>query len=194
MKRLGSARKARRNEVHAKIEEAYEPAVRKVKDWLLLQGDIEARDAVHTVAVRLLGNGVPRVRNWVGYLARAAVYEHRHAHRNGKLVFFSELSEDERRRIFEEVPGPIPSPATLAAEADFQALIQAQVAKLPPRQRAVVTLWSQNFTHREIADTLGLRRVETSRSTLRDGLAALGRRLRAVGISDCTFCARKHSR
>jgi len=185
---------ARRRRIAREIERVYEPVVQGVTAHFHLRDEDDARDGVHTVAVRLLSKGLSRIGKWGRYLTKATVHEHRHAHKKVKIVLFSELSKDEQQRIVEEVPGPLKSPAVLVAEADWKAVIQAEISKLPPRQRAVVTLWSRDFTHKEIADTLGLKSAATSRSSLRDGLAGLERLLRARGISDCTFCRPKHSR
>lgn len=179
---------ARRKRIAREIEQRYEPITQRVLVRFGLRDEDDARDAVHTVAIRLLSKGAPRVRNWGKFLSKAAINQHRHDQKNGKVVLFSELSKDEQQRIAEETPGPLKSPATLVAEADWKALIQTELAMLAPRQRAVVTLWSQNFTHKQIAAELGLKSPATSRSTLRDGLAALEKLLRARGISDCTFC------
>lgn len=185
--------RATRKEIARELEQRYERLVQKVRTRFELQDDTEARESVHELALRLLSRGTARVRNWGWFLSKAAVNQHRHAHRNGRTVLFDDLFKDEQERITDELAGPAPSPAAVAGEVDWNAVIQAEVAKLAPQQRRVVTLWSQNFTHHQIADTLGLQGA-TSRSTLRDGLAALGNLLRAKGISDCTFCRRKHSR
>jgi len=187
-------RREKRKRIVWEIERAYGPLVHTVSARFQLRDEDDGREAVHTVAVRLLSKGVPRVGNWRRFLSKAAVNQHKSAQQEKKTVLMSELSEDEQRRIVEEVPSHVKSPATLAAEADLQAVIQAEVAKLAPRQRAVLTLWSRDFTHKEIVATLGLENEATSRSTLRNGLAALGKRLRAIGILDCTFCSRNHSR
>lgn len=188
------ARRATRKQIERELEQRYEPITRKVQVRFDLRDEDDAREAVHSVAVRLLSKGAPKVGNWPRFLSKAVLNQHRSSHRDKKIVLFSELSEDEQRRVVEEVPSPVKSPANLAAEADLQAVIQAEVAKLAPRQRAVLTLWSRDFTHKEIVATLGLKNEATSRSTLRHGLAALGKRLRAIGILDCTFCSRNHSR
>ena len=47
------------------------------------------------------------------------------------------------------------------------AIVRGAVAQLPPKQRAVVTLWAQGYSHREIAERVGCAEV-TSRAHLRD--------------------------
>lgn len=183
-----------RKQIERELEQRYEPITRTVLVRFGLRDEDDARDAVHAVALRLLSKGALRVGNWGKFLSKAAVNQHRHDQKNGRTVLFTELSKDEQQRIAEETPGPLKSPATLAAEDHWKALIQTEVAKLAPRQRAVVTLWSQNFTHKQIASELGLKSPAISRSTLRDGLAALEKLLRARGISECTFCRRMDSR
>jgi len=194
MEKPRGTHQARLEEVRRRLGEAYEPAVRKVKKEFPLWGDLEVRDALHTVSLRLLVNGAHPIRNWVAYLTTAAINECRQGHQNGKVVSFSELSKEERRRIVEETPGPFENPADLAAKHELVAMAQEEVENLPPKQRAILLMVCSKYKHREIAAALGLRSAETSRSHLRYALKSLRKMLRARGFFDCTFWPRKHSR
>jgi RNA polymerase sigma-70 factor (ECF subfamily) len=70
-----------------------------------------------------------------------------------------------------------PAPNEAAAAAETAALVAEAVGRLPPAQRAVVTMRVWNgLSYREIAEALG-RSEATVRSHMFHGLAALRRRL-----------------
>ncbi len=186
MKPLARSRESRRDEVRRKLGETYGRVVRKVR-LRLLRPDEESRDLVHNVAVTLLGNGKHRIDNWVAYQTTAAVNEFNKEQENRKLIYFSELSEEEQRRINEELAGPFESPADLAAKHELIDMALEEVANLPFKQRAVLMMFCSEYEHGEIAAALGLKSAATSRSHLRHALKTLRERLRARGFFDCTF-------
>jgi RNA polymerase sigma factor (sigma-70 family) len=186
MKLIRRSHEARQEEVRRRLEGTYERVVRKVK-LRLLRPDGEARDLVHNVAVTLLRNGTHRIDSWVAYQTTAAVNESNKEQENKKLIYFSDLSEEEERRIVEEVPGSTKSPADLAAEHELIDMALEEVANLPFKQRAVLMMYCSEYKHEEIAAALGLKSAETSRSHLRHALNTLRERLRARGFFDCTF-------
>lgn len=179
MKKRRSNGAISREEMWRRVLPVYEPVIRRARRNLRLRDEEEAREALHSVLARVAVHPTA-LEDWRQYLTRCAVNEIRHDH-NGKRreTLFSELSREERQRLFEERPGPWRDPSEIAAQHELESMAVAEVWKLPPRRRAVLLLWMDQFKTCEIADILSLRPA-TVRSDLRHGLKALRKKLRVV--------------
>ena len=111
------------------------------------------------------------------YLTRCTVNEVRHDHKDKREICFSELSMEERRRLFEEHPGDWREPWEIAAQHELEAMAMAELWKLPSQQRTVLLLWINDYSTVEIAARLG-QLSATVRSNLRHGLKTLRRKFR----------------
>jgi RNA polymerase sigma factor (sigma-70 family) len=164
------------------LGDAYEPAVRGAAKHLGVHFD-DAREAVHEVALRVLEAQAKRKRkkrlgNPKAYLTKSAIgaYE-RSRGENHRVILFSELSPDEKVKLFEETPGPGPDPARVAEQNELAALAWADLAKLPPRQRQVLAMRSSGLAFGEIGRILGIS-PGSARAHYHVGLQALRGRFR----------------
>ena len=159
---------------------AYEPAVRRTT-LRLGHGDLEeAREAVHSVILTLLDTQTRGVRKKavtqaVAFLATSAVRSYQRSQGMRREVLFSELGSEERRKLFEELPGPALPAAEEAAQRELAALAWRELLKLPPRQRAVLTLRMNGFSYADISRQLGIT-PGNARVHAHAGLSTLRRR------------------
>lgn len=161
-----------REEMWRRVVPVYEPVIRRTTRDLRLRDEEAAREALHSILARIAVRPTA-LEDWRQYLTRCAVNQIRHEHnRKRRETLFSELSREERRRLFEERPGDWPDPSEIAAKNEMESMVVAEVWKLPARRRAVLLLWMNKFKTDEIADIMGLRPA-TVRSNLRHGLKAL---------------------
>jgi len=120
----------------------------------------DADDLVQDVFVQLLKSlptarpGMP-LRPWVYVIARNKCLDHL---KRKKALAFSSLATDEGGEGIEErLEDAEPLPEELAERADLRELLQAAIATLPPRYRAVVALrYSTDLTFAEIGAVLEL--------------------------------------
>ncbi len=142
------------------IAEVYERAVRGAARHLKVHFD-DAREAVHKVALGILEAEAKkkrkiRLRNPRAYLTKSAIGAHQRSQGEKRLVLFSELSPEEKIKLFEETPGGGPDPAKVAEENELASLAWGEMAKLPPRRRQVVAMRSSGLDFVEIGRVLGI--------------------------------------
>ena len=102
-------------------------------------------------------------------LARDA---HRVAHRRAELV------AEARDRV--PLPDPPVDPATLVERAELRVKVRAALAQLSERDRVVLLMREEGFSHREIAEA-----VETTTKSVGTMIArALDKMARALGAED----------
>jgi DNA-directed RNA polymerase specialized sigma24 family protein len=170
MGRNGHSRTGWSKRVQREIERVYEPVVQWICNRLGI-GVEESREAVHTVIARLDGKA-SRIKKWDRYLTRAAVREYRRSQAKPRMVLFSELSREDRKRLY-SLQAPGPDPAEEAAKDELVELFRERIGDLPARQGEVMTLDLVGETGEEIRSKLGLESVATVRSNRRKGRAVL---------------------
>lgn len=169
---------AKRDEFWGRVQPLYERLVLGLKKRLKKQDEDVGRDALHTVFVRLVEGRPKDVQDSKIYLTKCAVNEHRHGHRNGRLVFFSELSNEDREGL-DDIRAPGRTPAEEAAERECWTRLREEIARLPKRQRQVLTLDLEERTDDEIRVVLGLKSVASVRSHRRYAIAKLRKKFPA---------------
>lgn len=145
-------------EVREKVDRVYERTV----EWLVTQLNIEverAEDLVHEVLKRVPARRASRITDWERYLGCAAVHEYKRSKAKPKVLLFSELSKEDRERLF-QIRAPGSTPAEEAAQRELIALLPAEIEKLPTRQRQVLTLELEGKKPKDIQAILGLKKVE----------------------------------
>lgn len=174
---------AERDELWGRVMPLYEELILRLKKRLDEKDDDVARDALHTVLVRLAKGKSWEFEDWKTYLTKCAVNEHHHEYRNGRLILFSELSKEDRGRLY-EIPGPERTPADQAAEREISAILWKEIEKLPRRQRQVMTLDLEERTEEEIRAILGVKSLATVRSHRRKAFARLRKKLPNIFLDE----------
>lgn len=165
-----------RDEMWRRVEPIYEEILPRAAKKLDLDDPEDVREPLHTVLERMARHP-KELRNWKQYLTRSAINEIRHSHKNKREVSFSELSPEERQRLFEERAGDWRQPWEIAAQHELEARAMAELWKLPAQQRTVILLRINGHSTEEIARQLGLR-PSSVRSNWRHGLKTLRSKFR----------------
>jgi len=163
-----------RDEMWRRVEPVYDEVLSRAAEKLELDDPEDVRDPLHTVLARIAPHP-KELRDWKPYLTRCTVNEVRSRHTDKREVSFTELSREERQRLFEERAGDWPDPWEIAAKHELEAKAMAELWKLPPQQRTVMLLRINGLSTREIAQRLGVRPT-TVRSLWRYGLRTLRRK------------------
>jgi len=150
----------------------YRQALRVTGDWAAAQ-DITQEVFVHLWAhPSRFDPDRGEFRTWLGMLA----------HRRAVDWVRREVAKSRRERL-DAQPEAVPGPSELALTALLRELIRRAVDALPAEQRAAIRLaYFEGHTYRHVAAALGIPEG-TAKSRLRSGLAALGRRLAAEGVT-----------
>jgi RNA polymerase sigma-70 factor (sigma-E family) len=133
--------------------------------YLLTGSHTDAEDLVQVALVKV-------VPHWRRVAERPEPYVR-------QVLVRESVSRWRRRRWRETATGAVPDRPEAVGDVDRALDLQAALAALPPRQRAVVVLrYYEDLTERETAQVLGIA-VGTVKSQARDALA----RLRAADLS-----------
>jgi RNA polymerase sigma factor (sigma-70 family) len=136
-------------------------------------GDADlAEDVVQDAFVRL-AERPPRdgthLRAWLYRVATTVAIDALRAGRRRQLLAATHVT-----RL--PLPAPAPDPAAEVERAELRAAVRAALDELEPRDRAILLMREEGFSHREIADAVGTTEKSVGTMIAR-ALAKLARRL-----------------
>ena len=114
----------------------------------LAAGDLDvARDAVQQTFLKLCQNDPHSLKDklapWLFTVCRNCVID---VQRRSSRQFHMESNH------LDQLIGPDIDPAEISEQSDLMLLLQSLIDRLPASEREVIDLWSQNFSHQEIAE------------------------------------------